>query len=103
MTPSSRTSKSLRGLALLVGVATAGLIAQYLHGRTNRELRDLPEADRRALYQRTLETLRTTCEHASGSQLTDYCRSQADFIERFPECDSECRELARRFHPQPTR
>lgn len=48
MTPSSRTRKALGGLMLLVGVATAGLIAQSLHGRTSRELIDLPVTERRA-------------------------------------------------------
>jgi hypothetical protein len=35
--------------------------------------------------------------------VAEYCRQQADFIKRFPECDRECRDLAARFAPQPSR
>jgi hypothetical protein len=69
----------------------------------NRELSDLPVTERQALYERTLETLRTTCVRAHGYELTEYCRKQADFITHFPECDSECRDLAARFTPPPSR
>lgn len=103
MTTSSRTRRALAWLGVVLAAATTGLLAIHLNGRMGRELGDLPGPERRALYQRTMETLRTTCMHASGAQLTEHCREQANFVERFPECDRECRELAQRFHPQPTR
>ena len=68
-----------------------------------RELRDLPSQERRAFYERTLETLRTACSHPPGPELKEYCREQADLAVRFPECDEACREIARQFQPQATK
>src|SRR5512145_1844318 len=85
-------------------ITLLGLIGAvvFITTRTDRELRALPAADRRALYQRTLETLRSACMHVTGPQLSDYCCDQAEFVKRFPECDPTCRELAERFAPKPT-
>lgn len=58
---------------------------------------------RRALYERTLETLRTSCMHAPGREVSDDCPQQADFIKRFPECDCEWGSLAARFVHGPSR
>lgn len=99
-------TKTLKVIAWLSGVLIfllACALAVYLHARLTRDLRGLPAPERRVLYERTLETLRTSCTHSPGPPLTDYCRDQANFIERFPECDSACRELAARFAPQPSR
>jgi cytochrome b pre-mRNA-processing protein 3 len=89
--------------AVLVGLL--GLSAAWLlrDGGTGGELRRLPGAERRALYLRILETLRTTCPRATGPGLTDYCRDQAEFVARFPECDRFCRELAQRYAPKSAR
>lgn len=82
-------------------VAAIGL-AVFLQTRLDRELSELPVPERRAIYERTLETLRTTCTQARGLEVAEYCRRQADFIKRFPECESDCRDLAARFAPQPS-
>jgi len=87
----------------MLALVLVGAIAVLMYTRLDRELQDIPEAERRALYERILETLRTSCMHARGLAFSDYCRGQADFIRRFPECDSECRALAARFAPQPSR
>lgn len=100
------STKAPRGVVWLVVVMTllcAVALAVFVHTRLDREISQLPESERRALYERTRETLRTSCAHARGPEVTEYCREQADFIQRFPECDSECRELAARFAPQPSR
>lgn len=100
---SPQTRRSLVWLGGLAVLAFLGALATFLHTRLDRELALMPTLERRTLYERTLETLRTACARAPGPTLTDYCREQADFIRRFPECDSECHELAARFTPQPTR
>ncbi len=87
----------------LLAIALVCVLAMHIHSRLDRELQDVPEVERRALYERTLETLRASCMQARGPTFTDYCREQADFVRRFPECDSECRELAARFAPHPSR
>lgn len=95
---------SLRDLALPV-LAGAGLFGAWIwySGCIDRELRDLPEADRQALYQRTSQTLKQTCSESSGPQMTDYCRDQAELLLHFPECDDDCRALSRRYLHVPAR
>ncbi|MFO0589495.1 MAG: hypothetical protein U0441_18300 [Polyangiaceae bacterium] len=72
-------------------------------GCLDREISDLPEGERQALYQRTLATLRQTCSESPGPAMTDYCREQAELIQHFPECDEDCHLLARRFLHVPAR
>lgn len=100
------SSRSRRVVVLLAGaliILSALFLVAFMQTRIERELSDLPVAERRALYERTRDTLQTTCMLASGQELTGYCRQQADFITRFPECDGECHALAARFKPRPTR
>lgn len=99
MKGTSTVKRWLGGFAALTVIVCALV---YFDSRVGRELRRLPDADRRALYQRTIETLRTSCLKAEGPMLSDYCCEQADFIERFPECGADCRTLAKRFTPRPT-
>jgi cytochrome b pre-mRNA-processing protein 3 len=93
-------------LAWLIGVLALGLalaIAWYADLGLDRELSSLPVPERKALYERTRQTLLTVCSQPHGAELEDHCREQAHFILRFPECDRACRELAERFAPNPTR
>jgi cytochrome b pre-mRNA-processing protein 3 len=66
-------------------------------------IRDMPVAQRQALYHRTLETLRTVCVDPHDSVLRDFCQGQADFIMRFPECDDACLALVQPHVPRPMR
>ena len=77
------------------GLVVIALVAFAIVHQTGseREVRSLPDPERRALYQRTLETLKTTCANASGPTLREYCREQAEFMKNFPECDDACRAL----------
>lgn len=64
----------------------------------DRALRSLPEPDRRALYDRTVDTLRTICARDEGSDgLAEYCEEQAKVVLSLPECDAGCRNLSRRY------
>lgn len=87
------------GLLLLGAIALTGL---WLRARRKQAIAELPLPQRRALYQRTLETLRTTCRQ-EGDVLLEHCREQAAFILQFPECDEACHALADRFAPRPSR
>ncbi|MFZ5439712.1 MAG: hypothetical protein ACOZQL_06870 [Myxococcota bacterium] len=92
----------VRGLlSLALFVAALGVIG-WFRGRLDRALADLPVEERRALYQRTLENLRT-CSRNGGEALSPYCEDQAAFIRHFPECDQPCRALARDLAPRATR
>ena len=67
-------------------------------------VRRLPEAERRALYARTLRTLEASCAPTERSPgLDDYCREQAEFLLNFPECDVACRALSLKYSGLPTR
>jgi cytochrome b pre-mRNA-processing protein 3 len=86
----------------LVVLLSVGLIAWH-HRRAQAELQSMPTVERAALYERTLSTLRTTCPHADGVQLHDYCQEQAIFVSRFPECDAQCQATCREFLPRATK
>ncbi|HEY6559917.1 MAG TPA: hypothetical protein VI072_21685 [Polyangiaceae bacterium] len=90
-------------LAALAGLLALFGVAYFYQARADRELRELPEHESRALYERTLETLRTSCAHMTGPNLSEYCRQQADIIQRFPYCDRACREIAEKFAAHPAR
>jgi hypothetical protein len=76
-----------------VAVVVLAALAIYWQGEPEREVRSMPAAERRALYQRTLETLQNTCARAQGPTVREHCREQATFIELFPECNNPCRDL----------
>lgn len=64
----------------------------------------LPASERRALYERTRQTLESTCETArERTGLDDYCRAQARFLVEFPECDAACLTLTARCLARATR
>lgn len=87
-------------IAVIATLVVAVIVYQW---RSQEELRELPPAERHALYQRTIETLRSTCTHDNGPLLDEHCREQAELVARFEECDRDCYELARRFAQKPTR
>jgi hypothetical protein len=83
---------------VLVGVWTWNQTAEQ------RAIRHLPPAERQALYDRTLQTLRDPCgmsRNANG--LGSFCRAQAKFILEFPECDAACSALAKGYLGQPSK
>jgi hypothetical protein len=71
--------------------------------RIDVELNALPSAERKALYVRTTDTLRSTCSLPVGSLISDYCREQAQFLSRFSECNDTCQQTCRQFFPKPTK
>lgn len=85
------------GKAALVTLAAAACLAFFLYhrGAEQRAIRELPVAERRALFERTLENLRSVCAPAEDS-MRSFCLDQARLAEEFPECDSACRNLADR-------
>ena len=87
------------GVALLIALAVGGIM------RTRAEVRavhTLPSEERAQLYERLLENLRF-CKANPGDAFERFCSAEAQFVVTFPECDSACQELARRFSPRPTR
>jgi len=68
-----------------------------------REIRELPAEQRHALYDRTMQNLKTICDPAPGRSMRDFCRGQAALALQFPECDDACRTTARRHMSLPRR
>ena len=77
-------------LAVLIGVA----LWIWLQGSEQRAIGNLPEAERVALYERTLANVQSVCV-SPDLALDEYCRDQARILLEFPECDADCREQAR--------
>ena len=92
-------SAALVGVAILVGTA----LCVWRDRAVDREIGALSPADRRALIERTQETLRTVCARVPGPELTERCRASAELVMRFPECDGACQALASRFTSKPTK
>lgn len=85
-------------------VALGSVVAIARHRSDERALRDLPEGERRALYQRTSQTLAGPCAATTVSgALLDHCRHEAELLRSFAECDEACAKLAARYLEQPSR
>ena len=90
--------------AELLRLVTHGLLHLTGHDHVKAgERRVMRAAERHALYERTRETLRTSCPRAQEQDVAEHCQQQAAFITRFPECNTECKNLAARFSHRPSR
>ena len=83
-------------LAVLFTIVAAISVYAWWAGEETRAVRRLPVEQRVGLYQRTMENLKTICDPAPGRSMRAFCREQAEFALRFPECDEPCRVIARR-------
>jgi hypothetical protein len=83
----------------------AGLFAYWVWsaGEEQRAILDLPTAERRAFYDRTLQNLTSVCMGFDAVHFGDFCREEAERVLLFPECDDHCRDLAKRQLPKPAR
>lgn len=96
---------SLAVAAILIALAT-GTVILWLWSRADeaRGLLELPARERQELFEATRRTLQSVCVPKRRIvDLEDYCREQAIFIRRFPDCDAACEELAQHAGSQPTR
>lgn len=83
----------LKWVALLAVAAGIVLTVYVSQTQIDRDLQDMPEADRRALYQRTLEVVRACASHTAPS-LAEPCRAEAELLRHFAECERDCRQLS---------
>jgi hypothetical protein len=94
------------GLALVVG-ATLVLAASIAVSRvqTIGSIRNLPRAERGALYQRTMDDTAAACvsPDARGGAVREHCLRQAEFLRLFPECDGRCQTLTAAILPHARR
>jgi hypothetical protein len=101
----SRWSAACWFHAAIIAILTGGILYIWIWHQHSEEraIRALPDAERKALYQRTLADLESVCARPHASNLDDHCRDQAEFILQFPECDAACGRLARSQLAHPTR
>lgn len=103
---SSRHPRLRRSLVIAGALALALMAALLWYASQVAErtaIAELPVQERRELYERTLHTLKTTCDPArQPTGLETFCHDQAELILQFPECDGACRALAD-VHRGPTR
>ena len=79
------------GVCLLILALAAGT-----RSRSLADIRALSAGARARIFARALEDMKTTCADVAQIEgaLRDHCRSQAEFLRLFPECDSGCQSVA---------
>lgn len=92
-------SKSARGWLTSLALLAALALAILWQAASKTRARDPHRVE---MYQRTLETVRSSCAEPKPA-LKSYCRDQAALLLEFPECDPECVSLVRRVRGEPTR
>ena len=101
---SSASGRYWLTVSVVLLVAAGGLLLWIWSQQSEkRAIQALPDVERAALYQRTLEDLQSVCVTSHASDLDEHCARQGRFILQFPECDEACRELAQRQLGMPTR
>jgi len=95
----------LWGVTFVCALAATVALVWWSGTADTRALRALPQEQRRAIYTRTIEILRGTCDPAAPRSLRDFCRDQAQLAARLPECEADpgCQQLVRRHAFQPRR
>jgi hypothetical protein len=82
--------------------AVSGYLLRQDHEH-RRMVEDLSGADRLAVYESTISGFKKLCVDRGGEGFEKYCDGQRDFLELFPECDSDCGRLLAKVEPVPTR
>jgi hypothetical protein len=93
--PAPKVRSGLRALGFIAGGLLFVAIIALSHQHELGTIREMPAAQRVALYQRTLDEARTTCASPDAREgaLRDHCIGQAEFLLLFPECDAGCQRL----------
>jgi hypothetical protein len=105
---SARRPLSLREVArvVLTGLVVLGLAVALLWrmGAEQRAIDRMDPTERRAVYEQAFGELQRLCGAGPRDDaLERRCAEQIRFVTRFPECGPECREVARRHNPLPTK
>ena len=85
-----------RWVILVVGIVLVAMVAVGLWWTSRsdqRAIARLPAVQRAELFRRTYGAARAEC--AANTGLRSECRSQAELLLNFPECDRVCRDFAR--------
>ena len=92
---------------VLLGVGLLAVLAYQLAQprRGASQIRALGSEARTELFQNTRREVTTVCgaPSAQSGALHDHCVEQAQFLMLFPECDEDCRMVARSVLPHARR
>ncbi|HEY8926772.1 MAG TPA: hypothetical protein VIU64_20455 [Polyangia bacterium] len=90
---------------IVLATALVAVLLWWSSTADTRALRALPAEQRQAIYAKTMQILRETCDPAPPVSLRALCRTQAELASKLPECDADpaCGELVRRHLFQPRR
>jgi hypothetical protein len=91
--PAGRMRNIVKTALLVVSVVLGLFLWWWSEGAEERAIRELPERERRALFLRALENVKSVCQ-APESAMQDFCRNQARMVLEFPECDETCQGVA---------
>jgi len=103
--PDPVDTPSMKKLATFGGVLLLLLAGAYLWSffAIHSPVRDLPETQRRVLFERTQANLREVCAPKVAESLHTFCRQQAELLSQFQECGSDCQRLVATQLSHPTR
>ncbi len=88
-----------RALVLLAAVLLV-VAWGWLRNSDSRALASMDPDLRRELFERSRAEAEVLC---TRRELAGECRTRLEFLERFPECDTRCRDLVARQLRRPTR
>ncbi len=90
--------------AALVAVAVLLVFFLFWHGtQQRRAVLELPAAERRAIYDKTLAAFRELCTQDGRGAFESRCGDDAALLSQFPECDESCRTAIAPYLPAPRR
>jgi hypothetical protein len=90
-------------IALILAVGGVGWLVIETTA-PGRSLRALPAAERRVVYERTMDDLHTLCGPGRAAALRDHCRELAELVAPLEECGPGCEAVIRPIlTPAPTR
>jgi hypothetical protein len=103
--PSARKLPWLAALMLvLVAVVLSVGVLVWQTTAPGRSLRALSAGERRIVYERTMDDLRTLCGPQHPEALREHCRELATLVAPMEECGSDCEAVIRPIlTPVPTR
>jgi hypothetical protein len=96
--PARRVDRARRILINLLLILTAAVgVGSWIWslGAERRAVIALPDGERRLLYSRTLENVRSCHVRLNQEAFREFCDTQASLLLSFPECDTRCRRLSR--------
>ncbi|MFN7135412.1 MAG: hypothetical protein ACK4N5_25285, partial [Myxococcales bacterium] len=95
-TGSARATVRPAHVAAVLLVYLSLALVDWKSSLEQRAVRALPTAVRQQLFEHALLTVQVLCFGRADAAFAPRCRSEAAFVEMFPECDDACRARVRR-------